>query len=244
MAIPGLDMFRLFISRLISGNHPFKPDTNHIHHLIANYFSKWITFLTILIFIILSTLLYYYFQNKLNYIICYIIGYTIIITYLLKLKKKKLKKITDLSISFIFLFILFIPFLIIGIIIKLESKGPIFYISKRVGQNKKLFNMIKFRTMLVNTPQVNTNDLHDANKFITRFGRFLRKFSIDELPQILNVIIGDMSIVGPRPALINQYDLIKKREELKINNLKPGITGLAQINGRDKIDLEKKFITI
>ena len=152
-----------------------------------------------------------------------------------------MKKITDLSISFIFLFILFIPFLIIGIIIKLESKGPIFYISKRVGKNKKLFNMIKFRTMLVNTPQVNTNDLHDANKFITRFGKFLRKFSIDELPQILNVIIGDMSIVGPRPALINQYDLIKKREELKINNLKPGITGLAQINGRDRIDLEKKI---
>tara|TARA_A100001388_G_scaffold276789_1_gene265590 strand:+ start:25 stop:1056 length:1032 start_codon:yes stop_codon:yes gene_type:complete len=92
MAIPGLDMFRLFISRLISGKHPFKPDTNHIHHLIAEYFSKLVTFLTILIFIILSTLLYYFFQNKLNYIICYIIGYTIIITYLLKLKKKKIEK--------------------------------------------------------------------------------------------------------------------------------------------------------
>ena len=151
-----------------------------------------------------------------------------------------MKKITDLSISLILLFILFIPFLLISLIIKIESKGPIFYISKRVGQNKKLFNMIKFRTMLVNTPQVNTNDLHEANKFITRVGKVLRKFSIDELPQILNVIIGDMSIVGPRPALINQYDLIKKREDLKINTLKPGITGLAQINGRDKIDLEKK----
>ena len=92
MAIPGLDMFRLFISRLISGKHPFKPHTNHIHHLIAEYFSKLVTFLTILIFIILSTLLYYFFQNKLNYIICYIIGYTIIITYLLKLKKKKIEK--------------------------------------------------------------------------------------------------------------------------------------------------------
>ena len=151
-----------------------------------------------------------------------------------------MKRIADLSISFILLFTLCIPFIIIGFIIKLESKGPIFYISKRVGQNKKLFNMIKFRTMLVSTPQVNTNDLHEASKFVTRFGRFLRKFSIDELPQILNVIIGDMSIVGPRPALINQYDLIKKREDLKINILKPGITGLAQINGRDKIDLEKK----
>ena len=151
-----------------------------------------------------------------------------------------MKKIADLSISLTLLFTLCIPFIIIGLIIKLESKGPIFYISKRVGQNKKLFNMIKFRTMLVNTPQVNTNDFHEANKFVTRFGRFLRKFSIDELPQILNVIIGDMSIVGPRPALINQYDLIKKREDLKINTLKPGITGLAQINGRDKIDLEKK----
>ena len=92
MAIPGLDMFRLFIARLISGKHPFKPDTNHIHHLIADYFSKMVAFLTILIFIILSILFYYYFQNKLNYIICYIIGYTIIITYLLKLKKKKIEK--------------------------------------------------------------------------------------------------------------------------------------------------------
>ena len=92
MAIPGLDMFRLFIARLISGKHPFKPDTNHIHHLISNYFPKMVAFLTILIFIILSILLYYYFQNKLNYIICYIIGYIIIITYLLKLKKKKIEK--------------------------------------------------------------------------------------------------------------------------------------------------------
>ena len=156
------------------------------------------------------------------------------------LKKKKLKKITDLVISLILIFILIIPFLIIGIFIKFESKGPIFYISKRVGKNKKIFKMIKFRTMLLNTPHVHSNDLYEANKYITKVGKVLRKSSIDELPQIFNVIIGDMSLVGPRPALMTQYTLINKREDLKINNLKPGITGLAQINGRDKITLDEK----
>ena len=129
--------------------------------------------------------------------------------------------------------------LIVGIIIKLESSGPIFYVSKRVGKNNKIFLMPKFRTMDVNTPEIETSKFNKKNK-ITSLGKYLRKFSIDELPQIISILKGDMSIVGPRPALFNQKELIKKRTKLGINKLVPGLTGLAQINGRDNITLKKK----
>ncbi len=129
--------------------------------------------------------------------------------------------------------------LIVGIIIKLESSGPIFYVSKRVGKNNKIFLMPKFRTMDVNTPEIETSKFNKKNK-ITSLGKYLRKFSLDELPQIISILKGDMSIVGPRPALFNQKELIKKRTKLGINKLVPGLTGLAQINGRDNITLKKK----
>ena len=135
---------------------------------------------------------------------------------------------------------LLIPFLIFIIFLKIFSSGPIFYISKRIGKNKKIFDMIKLRTMKEGTPPVNTNDLTNVQEHVTKFGKILRKYSIDEIPQILNVLVGDMSFVGPRPALENQDLLIAERDRFNIHELKPGITGLAQINGRDMINLEKK----
>ena len=130
--------------------------------------------------------------------------------------------------------------LIVGIIIKLESSGPIFYVSKRIGKHNKIFLMPKFRTMDVNTPEIETSKFNKKNK-ITSLGKYLRKFSIDELPQIISILKGDMSIVGPRPALFNQKELIKKRTKLGINKLVPGLTGLAQINVRDSTDWQSKF---
>lgn len=127
------------------------------------------------------------------------------------------------------------------IAIKLSSKGTTIYWSRRVGRNKTYFLMPKFRTMIAETPEVATDKLSSPNKYLTPIGSFLRKSSLDELPQLLSVLKGDMSIVGPRPALYNQHDLNKKRSELGINVLKPGITGWAQINGRDKISIKKKI---
>lgn len=151
------------------------------------------------------------------------------------------KRIFDILFSSIFL-ILFTPFfLLIPILIKLDSSGPVFFKSLRVGQYGKEFNMFKFRTMFVGTKIEETKKIKNVNKKITKIGFFLRKSSLDELPQFLNVLIGQMSIVGPRPALITQKFIIKKRSYFKINNLKPGITGLAQINGRDSISEKKKI---
>ena len=151
-----------------------------------------------------------------------------------------MKRIFDLSLAILLIILLAIPFLLFIILIKISSSEPIFHISKRIGKNKKIFNMVKFRTMKVGTPQINTNDLTNVQEHITELGKVLRKYSIDEIPQIFNVLIGDMSFVGPRPALENQDLLITKRDKLNIHELKPGITGLAQINGRDMINLEKK----
>jgi len=151
-----------------------------------------------------------------------------------------LKRIFDLIIGIILLFIFLIPFLIISIFIKINSSGPIFYISRRIGKNNQIFNMIKFRTMKIDTPQMHSNDLQNPNYYITSVGRILRKFSLDELPQIIHVISGKMSLVGPRPSLENQNLLIEKRNSLGILKIKPGITGLAQINGRDEITLDEK----
>ena len=151
-----------------------------------------------------------------------------------------MKRFIDLLFSlFLFLSLIF-PLLIVCLLIKLDSKGPVLNISKRVGKNKKVFKMFKLRTMNLETPVINSNDLKDPNIYITKFGKKLRKYSIDELPQIINIILGDMSLVGPRPALENQLDLIKKRDLHSIHTLKPGLTGLAQINGRDNLTLDRK----
>jgi len=151
-----------------------------------------------------------------------------------------LKRLLDIFLSLLIFIILFIPCLIICFFITFDSKGPIFYKTRRVGKNKKVFLMYKFRTMDMKAPVVNSNDLKEANIYITKFGKKLRKYSIDEIPQIINIIIGDMSFVGPRPGLENQFDLIKMRDLYEIHNIIPGLTGLAQINGRDNLSIEKK----
>ncbi len=151
-------------------------------------------------------------------------------------------KIIDFLLALCLIIILFIPSLLLAITIKLNSKGPIFHISKRVGLNKKIFKMYKFRTMYIDTPDLATHLLKEPNKYITKFGKFLRKSSLDEIPQLYNIINGDMSFVGPRPALFNQYDLINLRERLSVFTIKPGITGLAQINGRDNLSIDQKVI--
>lgn len=148
------------------------------------------------------------------------------------------------ALNFIFAFIacivFFVPIIIISIIVKLTSKGPAVYWSKRVGQNNKLFEMPKFRSMRVDTPQKATHLLTDANKYLTPVGIILRKTSLDELPQLWSILIGDMNFVGPRPALFNQDDLVELRTEQGVHKIKPGVTGWAQINGRDDISIPKK----
>lgn len=155
-----------------------------------------------------------------------------------------LKRIFDFLFAFFGIIILSIPMLIIAIMIKLESKGKVFFTQKRIGKNKKFFYIYKFRTMKTNTPaNIPTHMLENPDLYITKIGAVLRKTSLDELPQMFNVLKGDMSIIGPRPALWNQTDLIKQRDKYNANNLKPGITGLAQINGRDElpIDIKAKY---
>lgn len=138
--------------------------------------------------------------------------------------------------------ITFFPFfLIIGLIIKLTSKGPILFKQKRVGKNKKLFNIWKFRTMRIDTPHDKpTHMLDNPEQYITKIGKFLRKTSIDELPQIYNILFGKMSIIGPRPALWNQFDLIEERDNYNANSVYPGLSGYAQIHGRDELEIADK----
>ena len=149
-----------------------------------------------------------------------------------------MKRILDLFIVFILIIIFFLPIIIIFIILKFFYKASPIYISRRIGKNNKIFLMPKFRTMIENAPQVATNKI--SPKYVTKFGKFLRKFSLDELPQLFSVLLGVMSFVGPRPALFNQKKLILLRTKKNIHKLKPGITGWAQINGRDKISIYKK----
>ena len=151
-----------------------------------------------------------------------------------------MKRAFDFLFS-ILLSILFLPIIIFFslTIILIYRTNPI-YFSRRIGKNSKIFIMPKFVTMKKDAPQVATHLLKNSDKYITKFGKFLRKTSLDEIPQLYSVIIGDMSLVGPRPALYNQYDLIKQRKYLKIDSLKPGITGYAQINGRDEISIKDK----
>lgn len=154
---------------------------------------------------------------------------------------KIVKRILDFIASLIGLIILSPAFLILAILIKADSKGPVFFTQKRVGKNKKIFNMYKFRTMRTDTPHdMPTHLLSNPEAYITKTGRFLRKSSLDELPQLLNIISGDMSVVGPRPALWNQDDLVAERDRYGANDIRPGLTGWAQINGRDELEIDVK----
>ena len=147
-----------------------------------------------------------------------------------------IKKILDRLLALVGLCILSPVFLILVAAIKLDSKGPVLFRQKRVGINKTYFNILKFRTMKIDTPKdMPTHLLKDPQQYITKVGGFLRKTSLDELPQIINILKGDMAIVGPRPALWNQYDLIEERDKYGANDILPGLTGWAQINGRDEL---------
>ena len=153
----------------------------------------------------------------------------------------KIKKILDFILALIGLIILSPIFIILIIAIKLDSRGPVFFKQKRVGINKTHFNILKFRTMKIDTPKdTPTHLLENPEQYITRVGKFLRKTSLDELPQIFNILSGQMSIIGPRPALWNQYDLIAERDKYGANNVPPGLTGWAQITGRDELPIEIK----
>ncbi|WLR49046.1 sugar transferase [Halobacillus litoralis] len=153
----------------------------------------------------------------------------------------KVKRLLDLCLSSLGIIMLF-PFIILLVVcIKIDSKGPVFFKQKRVGINKNTFYIFKFRTMRMETPKdTPTHLLNNADQYITTVGKFLRKTSLDELPQIINIILGQMSIVGPRPALWNQNDLISEREKYNANDVLPGLTGWAQINGRDELPIDKK----
>jgi len=153
----------------------------------------------------------------------------------------KFKRLYDFLLSLIGLILLSPLFLIIIILVKSDSKGPILFKQKRIGRHNTQFYILKFRTMRIDTPKdTPTHMLENPQQWITKVGKFLRKTSLDELPQIINILKGDMSIIGPRPALWNQYDLVEEREKYGVNDLYPGLTGYAQINGRDEITIEKK----
>ena len=151
-----------------------------------------------------------------------------------------MKRLFDLFLVILLGIIVFIPSLIIAILIKLNSKGPILYWSKRVGRNNELFQMPKFRSMRTGTPVVATHLLTNPETHLTSFGKILRKTSLDEIPQLLTILNGHMSFVGPRPALFNQLELIELRTSNQVHKLVPGITGWAQVNGRDEISIEQK----
>ncbi|UNP76371.1 sugar transferase [Bacillus nitratireducens] len=153
----------------------------------------------------------------------------------------KIKRLIDITLSFIGLIVLSPIFLILIIAIKIDSRGPVLFKQKRVGINKTHFNILKFRTMRIDTPKdTPTHLLSNPEKYITNMGKFLRKTSLDELPQIWNIFVGQMSIIGPRPALWNQYDLILERDKYGANDVPPGLTGWAQINGRDELEIDVK----
>lgn len=158
-----------------------------------------------------------------------------------KMYKKFFKRGIDFFLSLLGLIILSPLFLILIISIKIDSKGPVLFKQKRVGIHKTFFNILKFRTMYVDTPKdMPTHMLSNPDQYITKVGKFLRKTSLDELPQMVNILKGDMSIIGPRPALWNQYDLIEERDKYGANDVMPGLTGWAQINGRDELEIPVK----
>lgn len=151
-----------------------------------------------------------------------------------------IKRLLDLMLSSIAGIVLAIPMLIVAVIIKVDDPGPALFKQKRVGKNKTYFWLYKFRTMKMNTPDIPTHLLEHPEQYITRTGHFLRKYSIDELPQFYNAIRGEISLIGPRPALWNQYDLLEERDRYGANDVRPGLTGWAQINGRDELEIPEK----
>jgi len=151
------------------------------------------------------------------------------------------KRMMDMVLSGIALIPLSVVYLILAIAIKADDPGPVFFRQKRVGLHKAHFNILKFRTMKMNTPKdTPTHLLKNPEQYITRVGAVLRKYSLDELPQIIQIFTGEMSIVGPRPALWNQFDLIEERDKYGANDVRPGLTGWAQINGRDELPIDVK----
>jgi len=151
-----------------------------------------------------------------------------------------MKRLLDFTCAFFALILLLLPIALIALLIKLTSTGPILYWSNRVGKENVIFNMPKFRTMQIGTPVLATHLLSDSVQYLTPIGSFLRKSSLDELPQLWSILVGDMSFVGPRPALFNQDDLIALRTQYGVDKLVPGLTGLAQVNGRDDLSIPVK----
>ena len=151
-----------------------------------------------------------------------------------------MKRVFDLLLAVAAALVLAVPVMLLAILVRLTSPGPALYRSDRVGRNNKIFKMPKFRSMQVGTPAVATHLLADARSHLTPIGSFLRKSSLDELPQLWSILLGDMSFVGPRPALFNQNDLIELRTQLGVHELMPGLTGWAQINGRDELPISEK----
>ncbi|WP_223247271.1 sugar transferase [Sulfuriferula sp. AH1] len=150
------------------------------------------------------------------------------------------KRMMDLVVAGLVLIMACVPMILVAIMVKLTSRGPVLYWSDRVGRDNKLFRMPKFRTMRIDTPAVATHLLGKPEQYLTSIGGFLRKSSLDELPQIWSILVGDMSLVGPRPALFNQDDLISLRTTMGVQHLVPGLTGWAQINGRDELPIPQK----
>lgn len=154
---------------------------------------------------------------------------------------KGMKRGIDFVLALVGMIVLSPVFLVLIIAIKVDSKGPVLFKQKRVGIHKTHFQILKFRTMRIDTPKdMPTHLLKDPEQYITKVGKFLRKSSLDELPQIINILKGDMAVVGPRPALWNQYDLIEERDKYGANDIRPGLTGWAQINGRDELEIPVK----
>lgn len=153
-----------------------------------------------------------------------------------------LKRLVDIALSSVALVLLSVPMAVVAILVKATSRGPALYWSARVGKDNVLFSMPKFRTMRVDTPVVATHLLGDSGRYLTSIGALLRRSSLDELPQLLSIVRGDMSIVGPRPALFNQTDLIGLRTRAGIHRMRPGLTGWAQVNGRDEVSTESKVV--
>ena len=153
-----------------------------------------------------------------------------------------MKRVLDLLLAVLAALVLFVPFCVIALLVRLTSSGPALYWSDRVGCHNRIFQMPKFRSMRIDTPVVATHMLKNPNAYLTPIGSFLRKSSLDELPQLWNILKGDMSFVGPRPALFNQNDLIEQRTEKGIHELVPGLTGWAQINGRDELPIPEKVM--
>ena len=150
------------------------------------------------------------------------------------------KRIFDLTLASMIVMVLLLPLLLMAVMVRLTSSGPVLYWPDRVGRNNRIFRMPKFRSMKIGTPAVATHLLTDPDAHLTPIGSFLRRSSLDELPQIWSIFRGDMSFVGPRPALFNQHDLIKLRSECGVDELVPGLTGWAQVNGRDELPIPEK----